>query len=212
LLALRAKLGIPPSAPVLGFVGRLVRDKGISELIEAFQKLSAARPDLRLLLVGGFEAGDPVSPETKAYIQNEPRIILTGYVANTASYYQLMQVLTLPSHREGFPGVSLEAQASGLPVVVSDATGVIDSIVDGVTGTMVPVGDADTLASKIDGLLADDELRRRMGEAGRQRAIRDFSPESIWTALASLYRELLGKVRTANQTRPLKFVEGEGQE
>ena len=100
-------------------------------------------------------------------------------------------MLALPTYREGFPGVPLEAQASGIPVVTTRATGAVDSIVDGVTGFLVPVGDTDTLTNAIGKLLSDSGLRQRMGKAGRERMERDFHPEFIWGALVRLYHDLV---------------------
>jgi len=188
---LRTMLGIPTGAPVLGYVGRLVKDKGIRELVEAYQRLHATYPELRLLLVGDFEPGDPVEPEVRRYIEAGPAIIRPGFVSDTAPYYRLMDVLALPTHREGFPGVPLEGQASGVPVVTTTATGAVDSILDGVTGLLVPVGDANALANAVGKLLADPALRVRMGNAGRMRVERDFRLEVIWSAMADLYRDLM---------------------
>jgi len=131
--SLREKLGIAANALVIGFVGRLVRDKGIRELIEAFQGLNRKQPGLQLLLVGDFEQGDPVEPEIRRFIESSPAMIRPGFVSDTAPYYGLMDVLALPTYREGFPGVPLEAQASGVPVVTTTATGAVDSVVDGET-------------------------------------------------------------------------------
>jgi lipopolysaccharide/colanic/teichoic acid biosynthesis glycosyltransferase/glycosyltransferase involved in cell wall biosynthesis len=188
---LRSRLGIPAGATVVGFVGRFVKDKGIRQLVHAFQRLRGTYPELLLLLVGGFEPGDPVEPEVRCYIESETAIIRPGFVSDTAPYYPLMDVLALPTYREGFPGVPLEAQASGVPVVTTTATGAVDSIIDGVTGFLVPVGDTDALTNAIGKLLADPESRERMGKAGRDRMERDFHPEVIWDALVRLYRGLM---------------------
>jgi lipopolysaccharide/colanic/teichoic acid biosynthesis glycosyltransferase/glycosyltransferase involved in cell wall biosynthesis len=188
---LRIKLGIPSGAPVLGYVGRFVKDKGIRQLVKSFQQLRRTYPSLRLLLVGDFEEGDPVEPEVRRYIESEAATIRPGFVSDTAPYYALMDVLALPTYREGFPGVPLEAQASGVPVVTTRATGAVDSIIDGVTGFLVPVGDTDALTSAVGELLSDSELRQRMGKAGRERMERDFHPEFIWGALVHLYRDLV---------------------
>jgi lipopolysaccharide/colanic/teichoic acid biosynthesis glycosyltransferase/glycosyltransferase involved in cell wall biosynthesis len=188
---LRSKLGIPPGVPVVGFVGRLVKDKGIRELAEAFQQLRAKYPQLHLLLVGDFEPGDPVEPVVRRYIESETAIIRPGFVSDSAPYYLLMDVLALPTYREGFPGAPLEAQASGIPVVTTTATGAVDSIIDGVTGFVVPVGDSNALSESVAKLLAGPELRARMGQAGRERTERDFQPEVIWDALIHLYRQLI---------------------
>jgi lipopolysaccharide/colanic/teichoic acid biosynthesis glycosyltransferase/glycosyltransferase involved in cell wall biosynthesis len=202
---LRSKLGIPPGAPVVGFVGRFVKDKGIRQLVEAFQQLRAKHPQLHLLLVGDFERGDPVEPEVRRYIESERAIICPGFVSDTAPYYLLMDVLALPTYREGFPGAPLEAQASGVPVVTTTATGAVDSIINGVTGLLVPVGDATALADSVGKLLADRELRTRMGKTGREHTERHFQPEVIWDALIHLYRELieekLGRPETASKNK-----------
>jgi lipopolysaccharide/colanic/teichoic acid biosynthesis glycosyltransferase len=189
--SLREKLGIAADAPVIGFVGRFVKDKGIRQLVEAFQRLHEDTPELRLLLVGDFEKGDPVEPEVRRFIESSSAIVGTGFVPDTAPYYGLMDVLALPSYREGFPGVPLEAQASGVPVVTTTATGAVDSVIDGETGFLVPVGDSIALSEAIAQLLKDPQLRARMGLAGRARMERDFRPEAIWDAQINMYRELL---------------------
>jgi lipopolysaccharide/colanic/teichoic acid biosynthesis glycosyltransferase/glycosyltransferase involved in cell wall biosynthesis len=185
------QVGIPAGAPVIGFVGRLVKDKGIRQLVEAFKKLRKTFPELRLLLLGDFEDGDPVEPQIRQYIESTKEIIREGFVVDTAPYYPLMDVLAFPTHREGFGQVSLEAQASGVPVVTTQATGAIDSVIDGLTGFLVPVGDFEALAAAIGKLLADDELRSRIGRAGRDWMERDFRPEEMWDAQTCFYRELL---------------------
>lgn len=189
--SLRSRLGLPAGAPVLGYVGRFVKDKGIRQLVESFQQLRGLYPDLHLLLVGDFERGDPVEPEVRRHIQSERAIIRPGFVNDTAPYYGLMDVLALPTYREGFPGVPLEAQASGVPVVTTTATGAVDSIIDGVTGFLVPVGDTNSLTAAVGKLLNDPELRARMGKAGREHMEQDFHPEVIWDALIHLYHDLI---------------------
>jgi lipopolysaccharide/colanic/teichoic acid biosynthesis glycosyltransferase len=188
---LRAELGILPSAPVIGFVGRFVRDKGIAELYEAFSRLRESYPDLRLLLVGDFEAGDPVASEVCARIEDDAAVIRTGFVGDVAPYLWAMEVLALPTYREGFPGAPLEAQAASIPVVVTDATGAIDSIVDGVTGIQVPVGDVAALTAALDRLLADPKLRARMGQAGCRWVEENFQREAIWKKRLNAYSAML---------------------
>jgi len=195
---LRSRLGIDSKALVVGFVGRLTRDKGISELYEAFSLLRAKFTDLRLLLVGDFETGDPVPPEIQARIDADPLVIQTGWISDTAPYYHLMDVCVLPTYREGFPGVPLEAQASGIPVVTTHATGARDSVVDGITGFAIPVGDAKALASAIAPLLGDAELRRRMGDAGRDWVARTFDRRVVLAELKKLYIEAVPLQGTQN--------------
>jgi glycosyltransferase involved in cell wall biosynthesis len=188
---LRSRLGIPAGAPVVGFVGRFVKDKGVRQLLEAFEQLRWTNPELRLLMVGDFEDGDPVKPELRAYMESTAAIIWPGFIADTAPYFKLMDVFVLPTHREGFGQVSAEAQATGVPVVTTTATGAVDSVIDGVTGIIVPVGDSDALAGAIGKLLGDSALRSAMGRAGREWMERDFRPLAIWNHRAQLYRELM---------------------
>lgn len=189
--SLRTTLHLPSGVPVVGFVGRFTRDKGMAELITAFDTLKTRIADLRLLLVGDFEDGDPVPQATRARIEHDPSIIQAGFVADAAPYYHLMDVLALPTYREGFPGAPLEAAAAGKAVVTTNATGAIDSVVDGVTGLIIPAGDSRALAEAMERLLGDSELRQRMGAAGRERVIREFRQESVVDALIDEYRSLL---------------------
>jgi glycosyltransferase involved in cell wall biosynthesis len=192
---LAKSLGISPAGPVIGFVGRLTRDKGIREIITAFSQLRWKWPSLRLLLVGDFEDGDPVAPDIRHQTETDPGIVHVGWVSDTAPYYALMDVLVLPSYREGFGHASLEAQACGVPVVTTTATGAVDSVVDGVTGFHVPVGNWEALAARIDQLLCDPELRSRMGQRGRERVVREFRHQLVGQALVEEYERLLrGKV------------------
>jgi sugar O-acyltransferase (sialic acid O-acetyltransferase NeuD family) len=189
---LRRRLGIPGGAPVMGFVGRFVKDKGIQQLVEAFDLVGQSHPELRLLMVGDFEEGDRIKSSLRRYIENTPAIIRPGFVSDPALYFKLMDVLVLPTHREGFGQVSAEAQASGIPVVTTTATGAIDSVIDGVTGILVAAGDSNALASAISRLLDDASLRTAMGRAGRRWMENDFRPQVVWGHRVQLYRDLMG--------------------
>jgi glycosyltransferase involved in cell wall biosynthesis len=187
----RCQLRIDPSRAVIGYVGRLTRDKGVLELMAAFRLVRQRFPGVVLLLVGSYEQGDPVPPETRAAIESDTSVIRVDFASEIATYYFVMDMLVLPTHREGFPNVVLEAQAASRPVVTTSATGASDSICDGLTGLVVPVGDAVALADALMKLLSDRELAQRMGRAGRERMIREFRHETIWEALAALYSKLL---------------------
>jgi lipopolysaccharide/colanic/teichoic acid biosynthesis glycosyltransferase len=198
---LRCDLQIPDSAPVIGFVGRFTRDKGIAELYSAFGALRQRYPELRLLLVGEFEEGDPVSAELRQQIESDTKIVRPGFVADAAAYYHLMDVLVLPTYREGFPNVPLEAQAAGIPVVTTTATGAIESVIPGQTGLLVPVGDSNALADAVGRLLEDDSLRRQMGRAGQEWVAREFQPEKVWQAVLNEYEQLLAAHRNKQTLR-----------
>ena len=202
---LAENLGLAGSAPVIGFVGRFVKDKGIHELLAAFNRLRETFPDLKLLMVGDFEDGDPIDAAARQALLTAPEIICTGFVADPAPYYKLLDVLAIPTYREGFCQASIEAQASAVPVVTTNATGVVDSLVDGVTGFVVPVGDSDALTSAIRKLLDDPKLRAQMGQEGRLRAEQNFGCEAIWNAHLQLYRGLLVIQQSKSVWRKLKI-------
>jgi lipopolysaccharide/colanic/teichoic acid biosynthesis glycosyltransferase/glycosyltransferase involved in cell wall biosynthesis len=188
----RARLGIPAGAPVIGFVGRLVRDKGIVELTDAWRRLRAEFPDAHLLLVGPFEPQDPIPAEVVAFLQNDPRVHLTGMDWDTPPLLAAMDLLVLPTYREGFPNAPLEAAAMRLPVVATRIPGCVDAVAEGITGTLVPPSDAAALTTAIRAYLEDPDLRCRHGNAGRERVLREFRQEVIREAVHREYGELLG--------------------
>lgn len=196
---IRTQHAIPEGATVLGFVGRIVRDKGVVELVEAWQQLRAQFPRLHLLVVGPFESQDPVPQQTVHDLHSDERIHLTGPVDDIAAYYAAMDVVALPTYREGLPNVPLEAAAMTLPVVATRVPGCVDAVEDGVTGTLVPPADSDALAEAVAGYLADEALRSKHGAAGRERVLRDFKPETIWKAT---FREYVRLLQSRNQPLP----------
>jgi glycosyltransferase involved in cell wall biosynthesis len=188
---LRLQLGIPLRAPVVLFAGRLTCDKGIPELVQAFSRLVVRFPDLRLLLAGCFEDGDPLPSDTRRYLETHPQVILVGAVPDTAPYYATADVLVLPSHREGLPTVVLEAQAAGVPVVGASATGVVDVVADGQTGLLFPAGNVPALAEAIAKLTTDGALAIKLGLAGQEQVRSKFRQEQVWQALHREYLEVL---------------------
>ncbi|MGQ9574464.1 MAG: glycosyltransferase family 4 protein [Thermoguttaceae bacterium] len=189
--ALRAALGIPESALVIGFVGRVVRDKGIVELAAAWQRLRGDFPEAHLALVGPLEPEDPVPTQTLDRLRSDPRVHLAGMVPDASAYYAILDVCVLPSYREGLPYAPLEAAAMELPVVATRIAGCVDAVCEGLTGSLVPPGDVPALAAAIGRYLSDPALRRRHGRAGRQRVLRDFQPQALWEALCRQYEHLL---------------------
>jgi len=188
---MRGELGISAPGLVIGFVARFTRDKGIPELYAAFVELKKRFPDLWLLLVGDFETGDPVDAMLRKTMEEDSHVVRTGFVKDPAPYFHLMDVLALPTHREGFPNVALEAQAAAVPVVTTRATGAIDSVLDGETGFSVPVGQVGPLTEALRRLLENHELRKTMGSAGQEWVSANFSSDIVWTALSREYRSLL---------------------
>ena len=191
--ALRCQLGIPARANVVTFVGRLTVDKGIPELAEAFLKLDEKFPDQWLLLVGCFEDEDPLPVNTRKFLESHPRVIFSGPVRDTSIYYAASDVVVLPSHREGLPTVILEAQAAGIPVVGSSATGIVDVVMHGETGLLFPTGDVSALADTLARLITDNALAARLVRAGRESVNQRFRQEAVWEAHL---REYIGLLQT----------------
>jgi glycosyltransferase involved in cell wall biosynthesis len=188
----RDRYEIPQDALVVGYVGRIVRDKGIAELECAWQFLKDRYSDLCLLLVGPIESHDPLPPGVLDSLKKDPRVRFVGMVRETSPFYAAMDLLVLPSHREGFPNTPLEAAAMELPVVATRVDGCVDAIVDGETGLLIPPRDGQALAEAIQKLLVNAAMRRQMGQAGRQRVLRDFKPEHI---SAEMYQEYMALVQ-----------------
>jgi glycosyltransferase involved in cell wall biosynthesis len=176
---------------VIGYVGRFTRDKGVPELVAAFDKVRQDYGNASLLLIGTYESGDALDATVRARIDAGDGIVAIPFQPDIAPYYLAMDFFVLPSYREGFPNTVLEAQAAERPVVTTTATGAVDSIVDGETGIAVPVGDSDGLAEAIGKLLSDASLARRMGRAGGERVKREFRQEVVWGELVGLYQGLL---------------------
>lgn len=184
---LKQKLGIEDGDFVIGFTGRLVRDKGIIELVQAYNKLQRHLPNIRLLLVGMLETRDALPADIVKAIQ-ESNIICTGYVHNTIieRYYALMDVLVLPSYREGFPTSVLEASSMEIPIITTRATGCRDSIVEGVTGLFVDHS-ARGIEQAVLELYHDASLRERMGKSGREFVVEHFEQHLVWEEIEKIY-------------------------
>jgi len=190
--SVRDELAIPAKAQVIGFVGRLTTDKGVPELLEAFVKVLRHRPECCLVLVGWFDAAaDALGRGLRERIEGHPQIVCTGYVADAAPYYRAMDLMVLPSWREGFPNVVLEAAASGVPVIATTCTGSCDAVVPEVTGVLVAPGNPDAIAEAALRLLGDDQLRGRMAGAARKWAVEHFDEQHVLAMTVQFYQELL---------------------
>ena len=193
--AIRNALGIPQDATVAGFVGRIVRDKGVIELTRAWSRIREEFPRVWLLVAGRFEDQDPIPEDVGAALRTDPRIRLVPWWDDMPSLYSAMDLVVLPTYREGFPNVPLEAAAMALPVVATNVPGCIDAVQNGVTGILVPPRDPDALADAIRGYLRDGERSRAHGGAGRERVLRDFRQPVVWDALRAEYSRLMAVSR-----------------
>jgi glycosyltransferase involved in cell wall biosynthesis len=164
---------------VVGYVGRIVRDKGINELIAAWKILKENYSHIKLLLVGPVEVRDAISAESLAAINNDPTIISTGTVAVASPYFSMMDIFVLPTYREGFPTVALEAASMKLPVVITRATGCEESIREGETG-LFTTNAAEDIAQKTGIYLQSETLRQQHGESGRVFVRKNFKETIIW--------------------------------
>lgn len=190
LLKLKSQLGIAEDSFVIGFTGRLARDKGIIELIDAFTILKEKYLNIQLLLVGMLEERDALPTNTVDKINENPDIITTGYVENATieNYYALMDVFVLPSYREGFPTSVLEASAMELPIITTKATGCIDSIIENKTGIFISHNALD-IYSSMELLYNNKQMRIIYGNNGRTFVEENFRQELIWKEIERLYIE-----------------------
>lgn len=191
LLELRKSLSIAATDFVYIFVGRLVKDKGITELVGAFDKLAKKKSGIKLILVGMYEKDlDPLDDATNEIITTNKDIIATGTQRDVRPYLALADVLTFPSYREGFPNVVMEAGAMGLPSIVSDINGCNEIISEGDNGVIVPVKSEQSLMEAMEALLLDPEKLRKLAKNARPMILERFERRYIWEELLKEYRTL----------------------
>lgn len=186
---LKKQIGIKQDDFVIGYVGRLVKDKGITELIDAFKSIQKSYQNTKLLLVGMLEKRDALPIEITKEIQCNPSIICTGYVNNQMiqNYYGLMSLFVLLSYREGFPTSVLEASSMELPVITTKATGCIDSIIEGKTGVFVS-HNKDCIINAIKNYIESKQLCLQHGKFGREFVENNFEQSIIWEEIEKLYQ------------------------
>lgn len=173
------------------FVGRLVGDKGVNELVEAFDKLSLEYKDARLILVGPEEEKlDPLKPETLDIIKKSRRILAVGRQTDVRPFLLASDIFILPSYREGFPNVVLEASAMGLPCVVTEVNGATDAIHDGINGLIIPKRNKEALYKAMKRLYADNDLRKQMASSARPLVAARFNRPDVWRATLEMYKSL----------------------
>lgn len=193
ILRLRGEFGFGPDDVVIGFVGRLVREKGVLELFEAIRTLRRRHSRLRLLVIGPVDVAksDALDPTVAATFGVADIVSFAGYRHDMPELYRLMSVCVLPSHREGMPRAPMEAAAMGVPVVATAIRGCREVVRDGETGLLVPVGDPVRLAQALDEILSDRARAQRMASEAREVAIRHFDERQVFERVAAAYRRLL---------------------
>ena len=186
------ELGIPEGYKVITFIGRLTRDKGIEELVAAFGILRRQKLKCTLILIGPGEAKDGALSDMAKGI-DDPDIRMIGYSPEPERFLAVTDIFCLPSYREGFGNVAIEAAAMGVPTVGTDIVGLRDAVVDGETGILVPPKDAVSLAKALELLLKDDGKRNNMGQNAQIRVRREFSADKVNRAVLDEYERLASK-------------------
>jgi glycosyltransferase involved in cell wall biosynthesis len=176
---LKLKYGITADDKIIGYVGRLVRDKGIDELIKAWEIVKKKSINAKLLLVGPIEERDSISEYSKNQIKFDPSIIFTDFVVDSSIYFSLMDIFILPTYREGFPTVALEASSMSLPVIITKATGCTESIIENQTGIFIS-NDPKDIADKILFYMENEKIAKEHGKKGRLFVNENFEQTLIW--------------------------------
>ncbi|MCA8988242.1 MAG: glycosyltransferase family 4 protein [Planctomycetaceae bacterium] len=201
---IRTRFGIPQNSFVIGFVGRLVVDKGIDDLVAAFDQICLDNPHAQphLVLVGDIEPEAPPAEETVRHLHENPRIHVTGFVADPESYYGCFDLLAFPSFREGFPNVPLEAAAAGIPTVGYRATGTSDAVIPGQTGLLAELHNRKEFVACLQYYLENEAVRRRHGENALARVKLTFRPETVFDQWRKFYESRL-HARGLSEPQPI---------
>jgi glycosyltransferase involved in cell wall biosynthesis len=196
--AAKASFQLAPSDHVVGFVGRLVREKGILDLLRAMEAVAVRVPDPVLLIAGDNQAAQDrdrkTQEEVKLLLEQSARpyrVVFTGFIDDIERMVAAVDVFTLPSYREGMPRSIIEAMASSKPVVATDIRGCREEVVHGESGLLFPPGDVSALADALVHVLSDGERARRMGERGRVLAEMHFDEQHVLDRQVQAYWRLL---------------------
>jgi glycosyltransferase involved in cell wall biosynthesis len=194
-LKLKSDLGITPLDFVFIFVGRLVGDKGINELIKAFNQISIEMVNVKLILVGTFETElDPLKTETLATLKANKNILALGIQSDVRPYYSISNVLVFPSYREGFPNAVIQAGAMGLPSIVTNINGSNEIIIEGKNGTIIPVNNVNQLVISMKKMVQENEYRISLQQNSRAMITSRFEKSLVWEAILSEYKRLESNV------------------
>lgn len=195
LLKLKSEIGIQKEDFVFVFVGRLVGDKGINELVHAFSKIQQETDKaIKLLLVGSLESElDPLFNSTLEIIKNNKEIISVGFQKDVRPYFAISDALVFPSYREGFPNVVMQAGAMELPSIVSNINGCNEIIVEGVNGTIIPVKNTEAIRTAMFKFLNDKDYYHQLRENSRQMITKRYEQYVVWNALLDEYNTLIAQ-------------------
>jgi glycosyltransferase involved in cell wall biosynthesis len=189
---IRRKFDILDNEILIGFVGRLVPDKCIGVLLNAFSDLCSKYETIRLIVIGDYEPHrGHLSSDHIKLLNSHEKIIHVSFTHQIEEYYAAMNILVLPTRREGFPYTLLEAAAMELPVIATKVTGCIDAVVDGKTGLLIEPQNSLLLSIALEKLIQSEELRDQMGHNARQRVKEKFTSERLLDAHVKLYQNLL---------------------
>ncbi|TBW25609.1 glycosyltransferase family 1 protein [Gramella sp. KN1008] len=187
----REELGIPYEDFIFIFIGRLVKEKGIKELVKAFVNLQNNHPNTSLLLVGPFERDlDPLDDEVFDLIDSHQKIFTTGYQQDVRPYLAAADVLAFPSYREGFPNVVMQANAMNLPAIVTNINGCNEIITERENGIIIPVKDQDALERAMFKMMTDKEFRLILAKNARKLIEKKFERKTFWEILLKEYKDL----------------------
>lgn len=192
---LKEKLGMLPHDFVFIFVGRLVADKGINELVEAYKHLNSLFPNTKLVLVGPLETElDPLLPETLKEIDVNPTIISVGFQNDVRPYLAIADALVFPSYREGFPNVVMQAGAMGLPSIVSNINGCNEIIVENYNGMIIPVKNTKAIFEAMKEMIENRMLYNELKQNSRKRIVDNYEQKVVWNAILEEYKSLENNV------------------
>ena len=188
---IKNELGIPEQSLVIGFAGRITREKGIIELVKVCQLLKTDYPDVHLVLIGHKDQRNPLPEEIERSFRNNKNIHLLDFTDSLAEYMAIMDIVVLPSCREGFGNSLIEGSAMSKPVVGMDVIGVRDAVLNRKTGILVKPYDLTSFRSALRELIDSPKLREQMGRCGRSWVESAFDQKVVWSNLLKLYEQML---------------------
>lgn len=202
---IRKQHGIGEDDIVFSFVGRVVRDKGVVELVEAFKALNSSQDfhvngNMYVIIVGPFEEDlDPLPEEVVSFLRTDKHVVLAGFQSDVRPWIMASDVFVFPSYREGFPNVVMQSCLLEVPCIVSDINGCNEIVSSGTTGLIVPAKDVKSLATAMKQLVGDMKMRQTFGRAAREFVATNFGRDYVWESIRREYIDLTSKHITKGQ-------------